>query len=378
MIVGLSLSTSASTPAADEGRAAWTASPVAVDESSLGDVERGALARCGQGEAALMTTARVLLARKLAGGTLPELDAIAEAQRAAGEPHPWPRAWAARARTLGDEAMANLDAWLGGARRTRRCGVASGSAADGTTTLVVVTVDALADLAPLPTRARTGQWLSLEARLRTPAREASVVVLGPNGAARTVPSWIDGSTVRARFAAEAPGQLSVQVLADLPGGPRPVIEAEVLVDVDPSSAPAAGPAPGEERSGQGTDDDALARMVGAARSAAGLGLLVRDPRLDAVARAHAQHMAATHELAHDAGDGDPSERLRRANLDVRAAGENVAHAPNVALAHRAIWRSPSHRMNLLRPDYDRVGLAVVRDPGGDAWIVELFAGGLRP
>jgi hypothetical protein len=376
--VGFSLAASSSSIAADETRAAWTASPVAVDASALGDVERSVLARCGSGEAALMATARVLLARKLAGGPLPELDGIAEVQRAEGEPHPWPRAWAARAHTLGEPAMAQLDAWLGDARPTRRCGVASGTAADGTTTLVVLVVDALADLAPLPTRARTGQWLSLKARLRTAVRGASVVVLGPNGRTRTVPSWIDGSTVRARFAAEAPGPLSVQVVADLPAGPRPVIEADVLVDVEPSAMPAAGSAPGEDVASGGTDDDVLARLVAATRSAASLGALVRDARLDAVAHAHAQQMVSAHELAHDVGDGDPSERLRRAGLDAHTLGENVAHAPTVPLAHRALWRSVSHRMNLLSPDFDRMGLAVTRDANGDAWVVEVFAGGLRP
>lgn len=379
--VGLLLSVAVSSPsiAADEARGSWTASPVAVDESKLTDVERSALSRCGRGEAALVATARVLLERKVAGAALPELDGIADVQRAEGEPHPWPRAWAVRAHTLGDSAMARLDAWLGDdARRLRRCGVASGTASDGTTSLVVVTVDALADLAPLPMRARTGQWLSLEARLRVGARGASVIVLGPNGGTRTVPSWIEGSTVRARFAAEAPGLLSVQIVADLPTGPRPVLEADVLVDVDPATAPVAGPAPGEDAGGAGADDEVLSRMVAATRSAAGLGGLARDARLDAVARAHAQRMATVHELAHDAGDGDPPERLRDAGLDARYLGENVAHAPNVALAHRALWRSLSHRMNLVRPDFDRMGLAVVRDSGGDAWVVELLAGGLRP
>lgn len=366
-----------STARADE-TAAWTASPVAVDATSLGDLERAALARCGPGEAALMATARVLLARKLAGWTLPELDGVAEVQRAQGEPHPWARAWAVRARTVGDAAMSKLAGWLGDGRRARRCGVASGVAGDGSTNLVVVVVDALADLAPLPTRARTGQWLSLEARLRTAARGASVVVLGPSGATRTVPSWMEGSTVRARFAAEAPGRLTVQVVADLPEGPRPVIEAEVLVDVDPGTLPDAGPAPGEDAAGPGDEDDQLARMVAAARASAGLGPLVRDARLDAMAREHARRMAAAGELAHDVGDGDPSERMRAAGLDAHVIGENVAHAPTVTLAHRALWRSPSHRMNLLRPDFDRVGMAVVRATGGDAWVVEAFAGGLRP
>ncbi len=377
-MIGVALVAGSSSTAADEARAAWTASPVAVDESRLNDLERTALARCGPGESALMGTARVLLARKLAGAPLPELDGIAEVQRAEGEPHPWPRAWAARAHTLGDGAMSRLDAWLGDARRTRRCGVASGIAADGATALVVITVDAIADLAPFPTRARTGQWLSLEVRLRTAARGASVVVLGPTGGTRTVPSWIEGSTVRARFAAEAPGQLSVQVVADLLTGPRPVIEADVFVDVDPATLPGAGPAPGEDAAGTGADDDALARMIAAARSAAGLGALVRDARLDAVAREHAHRMAAAQELAHDAGDGDPSERLREAGLEPHTLGENVAHAPSVALAHRALWRSPSHRMNLLRPEFERAGLAVVRDPSGQLWVAEVFAGGLRP
>jgi uncharacterized protein YkwD len=375
--VGLSLGVT-SAASADVTRAAWTASPVAVDEASLSDLERAALTRCGKGEAALMATGRVLLERKLAGGALPELDGIAEVQRAQGEPHPWARAWAVRAHTLGDAALGKLEAWLGDARRARRCGVASGVAGDGTTSLIVVTVDALADLAPLPMRARTGQWLSLEARLRTAARGATVVVLGPSGATRTVPSWMDGATVRARFAAEAPGRLSVQVVADLPGGPRPVIEADVLVDSDPATMPEAGQAPGEEAVGQGDDDEQLARMVAAARASAGLAPLVRDARLDAMAREHARRMAAAHELAHDAGDGDPPERMRQAGLDAHVLGENVAHAPTVALAHRALWRSPSHRMNLLRADFDRVGVAVVRDEGGEAWVVEVFAGGLGP
>jgi uncharacterized protein YkwD len=88
-------------------------------------------------------------------------------------------------------------------------------------------------------------------------------------------------------------------------------------------------------------------------------------------------MAAAHELAHDAGDGDPLERLRNAGLDACDAGENVAHAASVPLAHRTLWASPSHRANLLGREFDRLGVAVVRDEHGDAWAVETFAGRLR-
>jgi uncharacterized protein YkwD len=84
-------------------------------------------------------------------------------------------------------------------------------------------------------------------------------------------------------------------------------------------------------------------------------------------------MAQHHELAHDAGDGGPLERLRAAGLEPRDAAENVAHAATPALAHRAQWWSPSHRANMLRAATDRLGIAVARDEHGDVWVVELFA-----
>ena len=87
------------------------------------------------------------------------------------------------------------------------------------------------------------------------------------------------------------------------------------------------------------DDDRLARMVGAARVSVGLPALQRDARLDAVARTHAERMAHDHQLAHDAGDGDPVDRLRAAGLEARDVGENVAHARTVALAQRAHERA---------------------------------------
>ena len=60
-------------------------------------------------------------------------------------------------------------------------------------------------------------------------------------------------------------------------------------------------------------------------------------------------------------------------MRLREAGENVAHAVDVALAHRLIWSRPAHRANLLRRDFDKVGVAVVRDAQGEAWVVEMFA-----
>jgi uncharacterized protein YkwD len=366
-----------------------TSSPVALDAPPTDSLEREALAHCGAGDAGLRDAAQAVIARKLRGLPMPAQDAIALAQRAAGEPHPWARAWAASGRTLAPDAtLRKLDEWLDTSAAgheasvaplsLRRCGVASGIENDGTRALAVVAVWALADLSPLPTRARTGQWLSLEARLRVHASGGAVVVIEPGGATRRVPSWFDGSALRARFVLDRPGEFTVQVVADVAGGTRPVAEATVFADVDAPARPGPLPAPGEDAVPAGSaEDDALYEMAAAARASSGEPPLVRDRRLDTVAREHARRMAGSRAVAHDAGDGDPAERLRAAGLDAPVVGENVAHAATVALAHRALWNSPSHRANLLRRDFDRVGVAVLRDERGEAWVVESFAGGLR-
>jgi hypothetical protein len=355
----------------------WSASPVPLDETNLAPAEREALARCGAGEAGLSATARAVVERKLRGLPIPESEEIARMQRAAGEPHPWARAWVAAGRTVGGGAtIAKLDSWLGRAPSRgalRRCGVASGTSPEGVTVLAVVAIDAFADLAPLPTRVRPGQWLTVEARLRVPARGIDVVLLGPSGAPRSVPASFDGSLLRARFAPERAGSFTLQVMADVGGGRRPVLEAIVFAGVEPPGSEDRT-APGEETTDEALDDGGrLARMITAARASAGLSPLERDPGLDGVARDHAVRMARARELSHESEDGDPVERLRAAGVDAGCVGENVAHASTLALAHRSLWLSPSHRANLLRREFRRVGVAVVHDDSGDVWVAETFA-----
>jgi uncharacterized protein YkwD len=356
---------------------AWStesASPVPIDGATLTDFEREVLDRCGAGESGLRAAAASIVARKVRGQPMPDLDAIAFSQRAAGEPHPWARAWTASARSFArGETLARIDEWLASDRSAgaRRCGVASGARDDGVRVLSIVAVEALADLAPLPTRARVGQWLTVEASLHVAARGARVLVMGPAGGPRSVPSSFDGKTVRARFAADSAGAFAVQVVADVAEGPRPVLEATVFADVEPPARFDLQAAPGEDAAaGTDDDEDALAHMVIAARAAAGLAPLVRDSSLDAVARDHARRMAAAHELGHDLGRGDPAARVADAGIAVREIAENVAHAASVALAHRSVWASPSHRANVLRNEMRRVGIGVVRDDRGDVWAVE--------
>jgi uncharacterized protein YkwD len=325
--------------------------------------------------------ARTLVDRKLQALPALDQDGLNFAQRVAGEPHVWSRAWVISGRALDHSTtVARLAAWrqsfhdLG----ERRCGVATGFASDGSEVVAAVALDAVADLAPLPIRTRIGTWLTIDATLRVPATEAHVVLLGPDGAPRAIPAALDHGHVRARFAPDRPGELAVQVIADVESGPRPVLEARVFADVEPPSEAPNLSAPGEDAPpAVGDRAGTLEAMIDALRAAERLTHLARDPRLDAIAMAHTRRMIAEGSVGHDVGDGDPAVRIAAAGLSARQTGENVAHAESLRLAHRALYMSPSHRANLVRGAFDRMGLAVVEAPDTTVWVTEVFASGLR-
>jgi uncharacterized protein YkwD len=299
-----------------------------------------------------------------------------------GEPHLRPRILSVRPALDADALRRRLGAEI---HESTRCGSARAPNADR---VVAVMVDALADLEPLPTRARTGQWLTLRASLHIPVRRATLVVMGPRGLPRTVPTSLDRASNRAqaRFVLDQPGAFTVQLVAEIEGGPQPVLEARVFADVEPSSAAANAPAPGEEASsaacpGAGVtacSSHALAMMVDAVRSLESLPLLRRDARLDVLAQEHAEKMRDRGQIAHDVGYGDLTVRFEATGMSATIIGENVARARSVALAHRALYASPSHRMNLLRAEHTHVGIGLATNEAGMVYACQVFAGRLDP
>jgi uncharacterized protein YkwD len=336
------------------------------------------VARCHAADGALARVAERLARRQSEGSAPLDFSEISFALRAEGSPYVWPREWTLEGGNLtSPSAVERMQAWLAGFAEggERRCGVALAQTEERSV-LAAVAVDALADLDPLPVRARAGSWIELSARLLVPASEAKFVVLGPSGPPRSVLTSFDGSRARARFAADRPGTFLVQLLANVAGGPRPMLEATVYADVGPPSSYVAEAAPGEPRaplSPVADQAEALLNMVNQARAAEHSPALKRDPRLDSIAAQHAEAMRRLRRIAHDTGDGDPPARVEAAHLDVLAAGENVAHALDVTRAHRVLWASPSHRENLLQPRFDGIGIGIVADPDGSLWVCELFA-----
>jgi uncharacterized protein YkwD len=369
--------TSVEPPAADAERFAWataTQSPQPAPHRAS-DAATPLAAKCGEADSALQRVAERLARRQ--ASRLPPLDIpeITFALRAEGAPYVWPRAWSLENVAPEDpDAAARFERWLGsfGDGGKRRCGVAV--ATQTTTAIAAVVSDVLADLVALPTAARPGTWLEVQARLLVRASDAEIVVLSPTRPPFTAPTSSDGGRVRARFMADRPGSWLVQVLATTQGGPRPVAEAIVHVGEPPPASFFSSPAPGEEAAARSGDDETRAvLLVNAARGQAGLAALRRDERLDRIALAHAEAMHVAGRLGHDVGDGNPKTRIDAAGLRVRAVGENVAHAATLARAHRALWSSPSHRGNLLHRRFDALGVGVVVAPDQTVWLCQVFA-----
>ncbi len=119
---------------------------------------------------------------------------------------------------------------------------------------------------------------------------------------------------------------------------------------------------------EGSSEQLLFDAANRERTTRGLPALTWDAQLAAAAQKHAALMARQNALSHQLpGEPDTPARAKRAGARFSALAENVAFAPTAPEIHNGWMTSPPHRQNLLNPQMNAVGIAVV--PRGD----ELFA-----
>ena len=109
----------------------------------------------------------------------------------------------------------------------------------------------------------------------------------------------------------------------------------------------------------GLEEQMLA-MVNKERTERGLKPLKADPELTLVARAHSNDMFVRGYFAHLDPDGkNPFQRMKEANISFNTAGENLALAQTVEIAHTNLMHSPGHKANILHPSFGRVGIGIM-------------------
>jgi uncharacterized protein YkwD len=100
--------------------------------------------------------------------------------------------------------------------------------------------------------------------------------------------------------------------------------------------------------------------VNAERIKAGLNTLKADPELTAVGREHSVDMFQQGYFSHvSPGGKGPFDRMRNDGVQFTNAGENIALAPTLDIAHNGLMHSPGHRANILRPEFGRLGIGIV-------------------
>src|SRR5206468_10159398 len=101
-------------------------------------------------------------------------------------------------------------------------------------------------------------------------------------------------------------------------------------------------------------------LVNEERTAVGLRALIWDDRLLPVARKHSEEMFRLKYFAHQSPvSGSPFDRLKAAGITYSRAGENLAYAQSVSVAHRGLMQSQGHRENILRPEFTNIAIGVI-------------------
>lgn len=104
----------------------------------------------------------------------------------------------------------------------------------------------------------------------------------------------------------------------------------------------------------------MLELVNKERQANGLRVLTADPELTVVARKHSADMFTRGYFAHATPEGrSPFDRMHEGGVKFLAAGENLALAPTLQVAHSGLMNSPGHRANILGRDFGRVGIGIL-------------------
>lgn len=117
----------------------------------------------------------------------------------------------------------------------------------------------------------------------------------------------------------------------------------------------------------------LFNLLNQERAKAGLPKFQWNYQLAESARAHTQLLANQEDLSHQfPGEAVLGDRIGATGLRYDVAAENVAAASSVQEIHSGLMESPEHRANILSPEYNSVGLAII-PRNGDLYVTEDFA-----
>jgi len=147
--------------------------------------------------------------------------------------------------------------------------------------------------------------------------------------------------------------------------------------IEQQAAPAQCPSPALT-----PDETRVLALLNATRAEHGLAPLAVDPALVGVARAHCADMERRNYFSHwepDAAHRNPVDRYAEVlgHRPTVVVGENLGTftKPDFGAIHVALMNSPTHRGNVLHPQYTHTGIGVLVRSDGSTWVTQMFRGG---
>jgi uncharacterized protein YkwD len=161
-----------------------------------------------------------------------------------------------------------------------------------------------------------------------------------------------------------------------------VLAILIALTAFPGPVPAAAPVPSQDNAATTfLIELRIYELLNVEREKRGLSRLELSPDLSGLARDHSRDMAGAGRLSHIASSGRSfGERLTDGGFFFEEAGENVAFSETFVaeFIHKALMDSSDHRGEILRPEYDRVGIGVVQAPGRGYYLTEDFVRSIIP
>lgn len=111
---------------------------------------------------------------------------------------------------------------------------------------------------------------------------------------------------------------------------------------------------------------AVLNLVNKERTSRGLSALILDEGLSNVAQKHSKDMAENNYFSHTNLAGEsPFDRIKKAGISYRTAGENIAAGQKTPEAVVSSWmNSEGHRKNILNASFNKMGLGYVTANSG--------------
>lgn len=235
-----------------------------------------------------------------------------------------------------------------------------------------------ARLDPLPVCPETGSRFTLQARLREDYNYPRMLLGLPKGGVESEDLLYEAGVWRGTVKLDAGrGIYQLELIVQGPSGPAVAALVPLYVGVAPDALPVVRGRPAPARyNNPGESERALMQLINQARAKQNLPPLQLDEQLSVVAREHSlQLLVDRHAVHRTAASGALADRLQKRNVVFMRALENVALGSSPEAAHERILESPGHRLNVLDPGVQRlgVGVAMERQPEEDILAVtEIF------